>query len=353
MNINENDSSDNRRGEIFSVEGESDRHTKLAQSFWEWLAKLDPGLRAPAPDTIGSASGERMHVQWWCDPTGVWFATQVMDTATHGAWELFLVPGSSGQPVAGRRFCMGDGPARAVQDELWLDVFGDVLAAQVTTARYPAFSELVAAGSNPTGVTAIRDDSVLVAKLQSDVQYWQHLALSLGKSALTRESPYTPSRAPSSPPAPPEPGVKREWALKDIGEYAEANSERIVILPRAISATKRSTFQNPELLYECLEMLANEYTHVKTGKADRHAYKAKADALGIDIGGSVDPSVAGSMGELYFIRWGGRRRFLDQHLVKGNSRDTRYCMRIYFCYDEDSQKVIVGHMPSHLPTSGT
>ena len=55
----------------------------------------------------------------------------------------------------------------------------------------------------------------------------------------------------------------------------------------------------------------------------------------------------------YFIRLGGRRRFLDQHLGKGSARDPRYCMRIYFCWDEDTNRVVIGHMPSHLPTSYT
>ena len=41
----------------------------------------------------------------------------------------------------------------------------------------------------------------------------------------------------------------------------------------------------------------------------------------------------------------------NTHLCKGNARDPRFCMRIYFFYDENTQKVIVGHMPSHLPTS--
>ena len=340
-----------QQGEVFSLNGE---HGKLAKSFWGWLAKLDPHMREPAPDTIGSVSGERLHVQWWTDHTGGWFATQVFDKATRSAWELFLVPGSAGQPMAGRRLCMGDTPALEVLDGLWLEVFGEAIDSPAAQARYPAFSELVAAGSSPSGVTAVRDDSAHVARLQSDVDYWKHLATSLSKAALTRESVYTPPPPADSPPAPSDcVTAPRKWGLKDIAEYAEANAHRITILQRAISATKRSSFENPDLLYACLELLATEYTAVKTGKADRNAFKAKAEAMGVDFGGSVDPSVAGELGDLYFIRLGGRRRFLDQHLGKGGARDPRYCMRVYFCWDESSQLVVIGHMPSHLPTSYT
>ncbi|CAN7639741.1 hypothetical protein LJR129_004941 [Acidovorax sp. LjRoot129] len=318
------------------------------------LATLDPHLRAPAGDTIGSMTGDRLHVQWWCDPTGKWFAAQVMDAATQGVWEAFLLPASTGQPLVGRRLCMGDTPASDALDELWMDVFAGLLSETHPAARYPTFSELVAAGSNPAGVTAVREETTLLARLQADVEYWKHLAKSLSKAAIAAESTYSPPPAFLAPPAPPDSaGAPRQWQLKDIAEWAQANEHRIVIMQRAISATKRSTFEQPALLYECLELLANEYTQVKTGKADRNAFRDKARSIGIDFGGSVDPSVAGEMGELYFVRRGGRRRFLDQHLIKGNARDPRFCMRVYFCYDEEEQKVIVGHMPSHLPTSYT
>lgn len=58
------------------------------------------------------------------------------------------------------------------------------------------------------------------------------------------------------------------------------------------------------------------------------------------------------LGDPYFIRLGGRR-FLDTHLGKGSARDptVRPTLRIYFCWDEDKRRVVIGHMPSHLPTS--
>ncbi len=340
-----------QRGEVFSLTG---AHQNVAASFWQWLGQQDHHIRPPAPDTIGSMCGDRLRVQWWTDPTGAWFAAQVVDMTSRSLWEVFLVPARSGQPVAGRRLFMGDASAIELLDTLWLEVFGPQVGTQVDEARYPAFAELVAAGCNPSGVTTVRDDAALVARLEADVAYWKHLAVSLSKTALTRESTYTPPPPADAPPAASGSApVARKWGLKDIAEYAEANAHRITILQRAVSATKRSSFENPDLLYTCLELLASEYTEVKTGKADRNAFKVKAEALGIDFGGSVDPSVAGELGDLYFIRLGGRRRFLDQHLGKGSARDPRYCMRIYFCWDEDTNRVVIGHMPSHLPTSYT
>ena len=136
---------------------------------------------------------------------------------------------------------MGDASAIELLDTLWLEVFAPLVGSQVDEARYPVFGELVAAGSNPNGVTTVRDDAAMVARLEADVAYWKHLAVSLSKTALTRETPYTPptpaeailAASDSAPTA-------RKWGLKDIAEYAEANAHRITILQRAVSATKRS-----------------------------------------------------------------------------------------------------------------
>jgi hypothetical protein len=78
--------------------------------------------------------------------------------------------------------------------------------------------------------------------------------------------------------------------------------------------------------------------------------KALAET-GCGLRGSAGMSVAGAEGDSYFVNWSGRRRFLDLHITRGGGRDQRYCMRIYFFWDADSQKVVVGHLPSHLNNS--
>jgi hypothetical protein len=39
------------------------------------------------------------------------------------------------------------------------------------------------------------------------------------------------------------------------------------------------------------------------------------------------------------------------HVKKGNSREARNCLRIYFFWDEEREQVVVGHLPAHLTTS--
>ena len=47
---------------------------------------------------------------------------------------------------------------------------------------------------------------------------------------------------------------------------------------------------------------------------------------------------------------GRRKRKLDRHLKKGTGRDSRDCFRLYFFWDEDEEQIVVGWLPSHLPT---
>jgi len=140
----------------------------------------------------------------------------------------------------------------------------------------------------------------------------------------------------------------RAWKLSDIEEWAEENADRILIMPRALSECRKSDYENHALFYQCLDLLGDTYRLVKLGQMPRETLKEQADNLGLDIGGSVDPSMAGSCGDEYFVRYGGRRRFLDQHLASGSSRQQRFCLRIYFFWDDDLKLVVVGSAPKHL-----
>lgn len=147
--------------------------------------------------------------------------------------------------------------------------------------------------------------------------------------------------------------VRTSWELRDLDDWAAVNSDRIIVLPRAIAAAKRSEYASPELAFAALELLAGTYRQVKIGEAPRERLLQELRTLGLDIGGSVDPSRAGAEGDEYFVRWRGRRRFLDQHLGKGVSRDPRFTLRVYFTWDDEDGVVVVGWLPSHLSNSLT
>lgn len=100
-------------------------------------------------------------------------------------------------------------------------------------------------------------------------------------------------------------------------------------------------------------MLAETYRKVKLSEMDRSALKDECERLGVSIGGSVHPSRAGEAGGEYHVTFEGRKRFLDQHIGKGSSRDARFCLRVYFFWSEESKRAVVGWLPSHLSNSMT
>ena len=52
--------------------------------------------------------------------------------------------------------------------------------------------------------------------------------------------------------------------------------------------------------------------------------------------------------DLYSVTYNGIRKVLDRHLKRGNSRDPRFCFRLYFFWDDEAEIVVVGWLPTHL-----
>ena len=55
----------------------------------------------------------------------------------------------------------------------------------------------------------------------------------------------------------------------------------------------------------------------------------------------------------YEVEWRDGKRLLDMHVKKGTNREARNCLRIYFFFDDESDQVVVGHLPDHLTTDVT
>lgn len=137
--------------------------------------------------------------------------------------------------------------------------------------------------------------------------------------------------------------------LADIADWAAANADRVIVLKRALHAAKKSIYEDEALVYGALDMLATTYRDVKLNLADRMAFREACEKLGLTFGGSI----AECVGDEYFFDWKNRKTFMDQHIGRGVSRDPRYCFRIYFTWDAEEAKVIVGMLPAHLPTRTT
>ena len=165
--------------------------------------------------------------------------------------------------------------------------------------------------------------------------------------------------------------LKEEITHRKAGEPIEAESipddypslcdyvdeelvDGLILHPKAKRGLKNSRYEDSTLVYNALLLLATKYREMRTGDDDaKRAFENECQSLGLQLGRAVSKTRAGQEGEEYWRNWHGRRFLLQDHLKKGDSRDERRCLRIYFFWDDDEQIVVVGWLTSHLDTSHT
>lgn len=122
----------------------------------------------------------------------------------------------------------------------------------------------------------------------------------------------------------------------------------VVINNRAFHGAKKSEFHEPSLIYKALMVLRDQYVPMRIHGGAKHK-AAYAEALGeLHIEESLTGDGAKFEGDEYTVQYQGKKRDLDRHLTAGNSREPRFCFRLYFFWDDESQVVVVGWLPSHL-----
>ena len=127
---------------------------------------------------------------------------------------------------------------------------------------------------------------------------------------------------------------------------------RVDLHPRALRGLKNADYEDVGLVYKSLLFLANEHRDQCLG---RDGAKEKAervlDELGLRLDRSISKERAGEQGDDYYVKYptsSNRNCFLEWHLRKGSNKDTRYCLGIYFFWDDDTKRIVVGWLPSHL-----
>ena len=138
------------------------------------------------------------------------------------------------------------------------------------------------------------------------------------------------------------------WCREHLSGSVELHS-------RAFQGIKKSQFDDVQLIYRSLLLLRDFYVPMRRGggEAAKAAYDTECAHLGLDEQPSFAGAGWGEHGDTYLVRWGKSRLLLDRHLKKGNSREERFCFRLYFAWVDDDQHVLVGWLPSHLDTRAT
>lgn len=140
---------------------------------------------------------------------------------------------------------------------------------------------------------------------------------------------------------------------EDLPDWARKNlTGRLILHPRAISAVRDACYENVELVYRCLLLLANEYRNMRLGyDGAKKAFDEQVATLKVECSLSISRERAGEEGDAYFVQYPShtaKKRFLEMHIRKGVKKGDRYCLAIYFFWDDDTRQVVVGWLPSHL-----
>jgi hypothetical protein len=141
----------------------------------------------------------------------------------------------------------------------------------------------------------------------------------------------------------------------EMDEWQQHVAGQMWIAPRALGAARKSEFQDPPLVYRALLLLANEYREMRIhgGEQYKQAYQDGRKELRCNQARSISQSRVGEHGDEYYVNYPfqqHKRVFLDEHLRRGNDRDHRNTLRIYFAWEPQEQIVIVGWLPGHLTT---
>lgn len=145
--------------------------------------------------------------------------------------------------------------------------------------------------------------------------------------------------------------------LEGLEIWARDNlSGAIELHDRALKAASRSDFQNVELVYNALLLMRDYYVPMRRqGGIDlKNAFEQRLAVLGLENSKCfAQKNKAQSFGGEYFVKYQGDRRELDWHLKGSNSRDGRLSFRMYYFWDDDTSRVVVGYLPGHLETDAT
>ena len=148
--------------------------------------------------------------------------------------------------------------------------------------------------------------------------------------------------------------LKRPNKIADVAEWAKMFSDRLIIIPKAekMLQDRRCNSIDVDTLCDAIEYLAEEYLDSLTGKLDVETARDIASTK-YQRSFYVSPITRGGASatrfeDFYNVNYDGKKRFLDLHLSYGVSPST--LIRIYFFYDKEEKKIVIGSLPKHLPT---
>lgn len=250
--------------------------------------------------------------------------------------------------------------ARKVRLPEFSEVRQQIRAAQVDTARRQG-----SASAASMGPVAEADEQMVVSKVDTDAEEMLAIAqddLELAHQKLARadsdlrEALHTiralKLRLGDEVVDVPAESATLPESFDHLPRFAKTLRPRVVVSARAIKAANecKDTFQEQTLVFTTLQALSDHYWEMRFGDRDGHL-KHWQDFLRDNhltfgpVGMAVDSS---KYGPAYRVKVDGHTYPLDLHVQGSSTRDPSRCLRVYLHADETKQRVLIGHLPSHL-----
>lgn len=139
-----------------------------------------------------------------------------------------------------------------------------------------------------------------------------------------------------------------------IGEYFQrVYPEQIDFSERGLKSLK-SCSTRLDVLWECFYMMASYLPDLyRTGTADIEAEYKKKTAWDLKRGeGKMTRKNSKQMTQR-IDEYKGREISIEPHVANGNKESDPDFVRVYFAYDEETGKIIIGHVGKHLDNYST
>lgn len=143
----------------------------------------------------------------------------------------------------------------------------------------------------------------------------------------------------------PDSGSALPAAWAEFAEWCDQQlAGRLVLTPVARRGVRKPSFADVETAARSLLWLATE---------GRDRFMAGGGSLSnVPILDGIQNAPCGA--DAYEFDWNGRRFSADWHVVDGGrTRDPSRCLRIYYCFDAQTQQIVVSDMPAHRRTGAT
>jgi len=149
---------------------------------------------------------------------------------------------------------------------------------------------------------------------------------------------------------------ERRWpeSLDGLAEWLESNPlPNVVVTTKAYRGMRKIRYEDMERLCRTLELLNGPYVDMRAGEAGaRELWEEGLKELRLESKKQSQMGKGIRGGAEYRFEHEARRWEMDYH-IRGNEsvhNEHDRLLRIYFAYDKEEGRVLIGHMPTHLTT---